>query len=186
MDFIFMLTRDDATVANALEIVSAVKPLGLAHIGFKDVGVEPEIFRRLGTAIREAGARVWMEIVSTSRAEELRSIALGRDIGVDFLMGGVGAEDGIRLLAGSATRYLPFAGKPVGHRRNSAGRRRRWRRIAAPSRRSAAPGPTFSPIAPPRPIRSASSPPAGAASATGGWWSPPVRSIAPSGSPPSV
>ena len=45
----------------------------------------------------------------------MRSIALGRDLGVDFLMGGVGAEDGVRLLEGAATRYLPFAGKPVGH-----------------------------------------------------------------------
>ena len=110
-----MLTRDDATVANALEIVEAVRPLGMKHIGFKDVGAEPATLRRLAAAIREAGASVWMEIVSTSREDELRSIALGRDLGVDFLMGGVGAEAGVRLLVGSPTRYLPFAGKPVGH-----------------------------------------------------------------------
>ena len=115
MDFVFMLTRDDATVANALEIVEAVRPLGLSNVGFKDVGAEPETLRRLTAAIRGSGARVWMEIVSTSRADELRSIALGRDLGVDFLMGGVGAEEGVRLLDGSATRYLPFAGNPVGH-----------------------------------------------------------------------
>ena len=30
-------------------------------------------------------------------------------------MGGVAAEDGVRVLQGSSTRYLPFAGKPVGH-----------------------------------------------------------------------
>ncbi len=115
MDFVFMLTRDDATVANALEIVEAVRPLGLGHIGFKDIGAEPETLRRLTGVIREAGARVWMEIVSTSRADELRSIALGRELGVDFLMGGVGAAEGVRLLDGGATRYLPFAGNPVGH-----------------------------------------------------------------------
>lgn len=115
MDFVFMLTRDDATVANALEIVDTVRPLGLKHIGFKDVGAAPETLKRLAAAIREAGASVWMEIVSTSRADELRSIALGRDLGVDFLMGGVGAEEGVRLLEGGATRYLPFAGNPVGH-----------------------------------------------------------------------
>jgi hypothetical protein len=115
MDFIFMLTRDDATVANALEIVQAIRPLGLKHIGFKDIGAEPQTLRRVAAAIREGGASVWMEIVSTSRADELRSIAFGRDLGVDYLMGGVGAEDGVRLLEGSATRYLPFAGNPVGH-----------------------------------------------------------------------
>jgi hypothetical protein len=115
MDFVFMLTRDDATVANALELVDAVRPLRLGHIGFKDVGAEPETLRRLAAAIREAGASVWMEIVSTSRADELESIMLGRDLGVDFLMGGVGAEEGAQILRGSATRYLPFAGRPVGH-----------------------------------------------------------------------
>jgi hypothetical protein len=115
MDFIFMLTRDDATVANAFEIVESTRPLGLKHVGFKDIGAEPETLRRLACAIREAGASVWMEIVSTSREDEIRSIALGRDLGVDFLMGGVGAEEGVRILDGSATRYLPFAGEPVGH-----------------------------------------------------------------------
>jgi len=115
MDFIFMLTRDDATVANALDVVERVRPLTLRHIGFKDVGAAPERLRTLAAAIREAGASVWMEIVSTSLAEELRSIVLGRDLGVDFLMGGVSAKEGARLLHGSATRYLPFAGRPEGH-----------------------------------------------------------------------
>ena len=115
MDFIFMLTRDDATVANALDLVETVRPLALRHIGFKDVGAEPETLRRLAAGIRQAGASVWMEIVSTSHDGELASIALGRDLGVDFLMGGVAAEDGVRLLQGSPTRYLPFAGRPVGH-----------------------------------------------------------------------
>ncbi len=110
-----MLTRDDSTVANAVEIVETVRPIGLKHIGFKDVGAAPETLRRLAAAIRDVGASVWMEIVSTSRDDELRSIALGRDLGVDFLMGGVGAEEGVRLLDGSPTRYLPFAGKPAGH-----------------------------------------------------------------------
>ena len=115
MDFIFMLTRNDATVADALDLVTAVQPLRLKHIGFKDVGAEPEALRRLSAAIRAAGASVWMEIVSTTRADELRSIALGRDLGVDHLMGGVAAEEGVRMLKGSATRYLPFAGRPSGH-----------------------------------------------------------------------
>ncbi len=30
-------------------------------------------------------------------------------------MGGVGAEEGVRILDGSPTRYLPFAGNPTGH-----------------------------------------------------------------------
>ena len=33
-----MLTRNDATVENALDFVEIARPLGLKHIGFKDVG----------------------------------------------------------------------------------------------------------------------------------------------------
>src|SRR5271165_4892362 len=77
MDFVFMLTRNDATVANALELVEGARQLGISHIGFKDVGAEASQLKRLTEAIRAAGAAAWMEVVSTSREEELRSIALG-------------------------------------------------------------------------------------------------------------
>src|SRR5271157_3562541 len=102
MDFVFMLTRNDTTVENALDLVAIARPLGLKHIGFKDVGAEEPVLRRLTAAIREAGSSPWMEVVSTSREDELRSIALARDLGVDWLMGGVHAEEGLRILSGSA------------------------------------------------------------------------------------
>ncbi len=121
MDFVFMLTRNDATVENALDLVEAARPLGLKHIGFKDVGAEASQLKRLTEAIRAAGAAAWMEVVSTSREDELRSIALARRLGVDWLMGGVHAEEGMRILAGSATRYLPFGRKPLGHPTRLAG-----------------------------------------------------------------
>ena len=41
MDFIFMLTRDDRTVLDALDVLDEIRPLELRHIGFKDVGLEP-------------------------------------------------------------------------------------------------------------------------------------------------
>ena len=45
MDFVFMLTRNDATVENALDLVEVARPLALRHIGFKDVGAEPSAAR---------------------------------------------------------------------------------------------------------------------------------------------
>ena len=115
MDFVFMLTRNDATVENALELVEVARPLALKHIGFKDIGADAPMLRRLVDAIRDAGAAAWMEVVSTSRDDELRSIALGRALGVDWLMGGVHVDEALKILAGSPTRYLPFAGKPFDH-----------------------------------------------------------------------
>jgi hypothetical protein len=115
MDFVFMLTRNDATVADALALVEIARPLGVRHIGFKDVGADPSMLQSLTSAIREAGASPWMEIVSTTREAELRGVELGRDLGVDRLLGGVHVDDALRILEGSATRYLPFAGAPSGH-----------------------------------------------------------------------
>ena len=46
MDFIFMLTRNDATAPNAHELVEAVHPLGLGFVGFKDIGADAETLRR--------------------------------------------------------------------------------------------------------------------------------------------
>jgi hypothetical protein len=115
MDFVFMLTRNDATVENALDLVEVARPLKLKHIGFKDVGADSDLLRRLTAAIREAGASPWMEIVATSREAELQGVKLGRDLGVAMLMGGVHVEEALKILDGSATRYLPFAGAPSGH-----------------------------------------------------------------------
>jgi hypothetical protein len=115
MDFVFMLTRHDVTVENALDLVEIARPLKLKHIGFKDVGADAATLRRLTAAIREAGATPWMEIVATTRETELRGVELGRDLGVEALMGGVHVEEALKILEGSATRYLPFAGAPIGH-----------------------------------------------------------------------
>ncbi|HTR14423.1 MAG TPA: 4-hydroxythreonine-4-phosphate dehydrogenase [Roseiarcus sp.] len=115
MDFVFMLTRDDATVPDALALVEVARDAGVAHIGFKDVGADAATLKGLAAAIGAAGASVWMEVVATSRDEEFRSIALGRDLGVDWLMGGTHVDEALAVLAGSATGYLPFAGRPVGH-----------------------------------------------------------------------
>ena len=110
-----MLTRNDATVPDAPTLVDIARAAGVANIGFKDIGGDAAMLKRLTAAIREAGASVWMEVVATSRDAELRSIALGRDLGVDWLMGGAHVDDALALLQGSGARYLPFAGKPVGH-----------------------------------------------------------------------
>jgi hypothetical protein len=65
------------------------------------------------------GLEVMLEVVSTTREEELRSVAASAKIGVDWLLGGTHPEDGLRLLGGRADgvqpRYCPFPGTVVGH-----------------------------------------------------------------------
>jgi hypothetical protein len=115
MDFIFMLTRNDATVENALDLVEVARAVGVRHIGFRDVGVDAATLARLAAAIRAAGARLHMEVVATTRETELQSVRAALALGVDVLLGGVHVEDALALIGGAPVAYLPFAGRPEGH-----------------------------------------------------------------------
>jgi hypothetical protein len=53
--------------------------------------------------------------VSTSKETITASAQLGRDIGIDRLLGGTDAGTVVPMLKGSSTQYLPFPGKPQGH-----------------------------------------------------------------------
>lgn len=115
MDFIFMLTHQDRTVEDPLTVLDEVAPLGLRHIGFKDVGASSRLLAQLTERIREAGALSYMEVVSTDPAESLRSAAIARDLAVDRLLGGTQVDEILSILSGSQTSYFPFAGRPIGH-----------------------------------------------------------------------
>lgn len=115
MDFIFMLTRDDRTVEDCLDLCEIIRPLGLKHIGFKDIGVEFATLRRLTRQIRELGASTYMEVVSTTLAACLASARIAVELGVDNLLGGTQIDATLDLICGSGIRYYPFPGSPVGH-----------------------------------------------------------------------
>ena len=132
MHFVFMLTRADRTVGNALDVLDEIRPLGLQHIGFKDVGIEPSALAELHGRIKAMGATSYLEVVSTSPEAALQSARIARELDVDCLLGGPAGvlvqraersevtmgtqvEEVLAILAGSRTRYLPFPGQPFGH-----------------------------------------------------------------------
>jgi len=116
-----MLTRSDQTVTDGLEVLDDLRPLGLTHVGFKDVGVTPEVLGELNRRIKASGATSYMEVVSTSREACLHSARVARDIGVDRLLGGTQVDEVLAILAGSSVRYLPFPGRPFDHPTRLAG-----------------------------------------------------------------
>lgn len=110
-----MLTRDDRTVDNCLEVVEEALALGLRHLGFKDIGVSPATLRTLNERIKAAGATSYMEVVSTTADGALRSAAVVAEIGVDRLLGGSDCAAILRTIAGTGIAYYPFPGFPQGH-----------------------------------------------------------------------
>jgi hypothetical protein len=115
VDFIFMLTRGDMTVEDCLEVIDLIAPVGLKHVGFKDVGVDAGVLRDLNRRIKATGATSYMEVVSTSHEATLASARAAVSIGVERLLGGTDAEGILSVLKGSGIAYYPFPGRPEGH-----------------------------------------------------------------------
>jgi hypothetical protein len=115
LEFIFMLTHHDATVADALRVYDEIRDLPLRYVGFKDVGLPPEQLRELCSRMHADGREVMLEVVSERAEDELRSIAAALDIGVDWVLGGTHPDEALEILAGSGARYCPFPGRVIGH-----------------------------------------------------------------------
>ncbi|MDE1179246.1 4-hydroxythreonine-4-phosphate dehydrogenase [Paraburkholderia sp.] len=113
--FIVMLTEHDQTVPDALRVYDSLRTSPIRHVGFKDVGLPVEALKELAARIRADGRAVLLEVVATSEASELASVAAALEIGVDYLLGGRHADAASPLLRGSAVRYFPFAGHTRGH-----------------------------------------------------------------------
>jgi hypothetical protein len=113
--FIFMLTKNDQTVANAMDVYRSIRDTPIQFVGFKDIGLPFDELIALAHEMKRDGKKVMLEVVSTSRESELRSIEAAAKIGVDYLLGGRHAQDAVELLKGTSIQYFPFAGQTVGH-----------------------------------------------------------------------
>jgi methylmalonyl-CoA mutase cobalamin-binding subunit len=115
INFIFMLTHSDSTVERALDYVDGLTDTGLRYIGFKDVGATPQRQKEIARAAHDQGFEVMLEVVSTSRDEEINSVRAALDAGVDWVLGGTQPDSVLPLLVGSDVKYCPFPGRVVGH-----------------------------------------------------------------------
>jgi hypothetical protein len=165
VDFIFMLTRKDRTVEDAEHVVRSLADLGVSHIGFKDVGVPPAVLERIVACIRARGATSYLEVVSTTPASVVSSLATGARLGVDCILGGTDLAAAESALGG-LDRYFPFPAGRSAIRRSSEVHRRTSSVMQCLRARAAAEASISSPIAPPTPIRSSSFVPRAAGSAS--------------------
>jgi hypothetical protein len=113
--FIFMLTKNDQTVPNAMQVYESIANSAIQYVGFKDIGLPLEELMALAQRMKRDGKKIMLEVVSTSQESEIRSIEAAVKIGVDYLLGGRHAMDACRILKNTAIQYFPFAGHTVGH-----------------------------------------------------------------------
>lgn len=114
-ELIVMLTHQDKTVSNALELFQRIKDYPIKHWGFKDVGLPPEEMQTVVTAMKDAGKVTFLEVVSLSEEEGLRGARLALDLGFDILMGTVFYPSIGDYLKDKPVRYYPFPGHVYSH-----------------------------------------------------------------------
>jgi hypothetical protein len=119
--FILMLTRNDVTVPDALDIVHEAVETPVAHIGFKDVGLPFAEMKEVVDVIHRAGRSAHLEVVSLAEEDELRSAQTALDLGVDYLLGGTRWRAVGDLVKGRDIRYFPYPGRVEGHPGTLAG-----------------------------------------------------------------
>jgi len=115
IEFIFMLTRDDRTLADAREVYASIATSGVRHVGCKDVGLPRDELAALMDDIRANGHTTHLEVVSESDEATLESARVAAEIGPDFLIGGTLIEPVQELLEGTGIRFFPYVGRIVGH-----------------------------------------------------------------------
>ena len=115
IEFIFMLTRDDVTLADARAVYASVAGTGLRHVGCKDVGLSREELAALMDDIQSHGHETYLEVVSETDEATLESARVAAEIRPDHLIGGTLIEPVQEILEGTGVRFWPYVGRIVGH-----------------------------------------------------------------------
>lgn len=114
-ELIVMLTHNDVTVSNAIELFEQSKHLPVQHWGFKDVGLPPEQMKELVRRMKNAGKITYLEVVSLSEEEGLRGAQIAVEAGFDILMGTVYFDSIHAYLKDKPVKYYPFPGHVHSH-----------------------------------------------------------------------
>lgn len=114
-ELIVMLTHQDQTVPDALELFERAKDYPITHWGFKDVGLSPKEMQPVVKAMKDAGKVTFLEVVSLSEEEGLQGARLAVELGFDILMGTVFYPSIGDYLKDKPVRYYPFPGHVHSH-----------------------------------------------------------------------
>jgi len=84
---IVMLTYNDKTVKNALELFEECKNLSVEHWGFKNIGLPVIKMKKLVRNMKDAKKKTFLEVVSYTEKECIEATKLAIECEFDYLMG---------------------------------------------------------------------------------------------------
>jgi hypothetical protein len=114
-EFIFMLTRDDQTIADARRVYESIAGTGIRHVGCKDLGLPRDELEALMQDIRANGHTSYLEVVSETDEATLQSARVAAEIGPDYLIGGTLVEPVQEIIDGTGIRFFPYIGRVIDH-----------------------------------------------------------------------
>ena len=117
-DFIFMLTYDDVTKKDALEIYKEIRHFSdLKFVGFKNIGLEREEYSELVKMMKEDDKTIFLEVVSDSEEASIESAKVGLELGVDYLIGIMKPyiDATMKVINEKDIKFMPYIGDVVDH-----------------------------------------------------------------------
>ena len=111
---IVMLTHNDVTVKDALEVFNSCKDLPVKKWGFKNVGLPSKEMSQLTKAMKEAGKETFLEVVSYTKEACLEGAKIAVDCGFDYLLGTVYYKEVVDYVRSHDMKYFPFVGRVSG------------------------------------------------------------------------
>lgn len=113
-ELIVMLTHNDKTVPDAIEIFEAAKNSKAKYWGFKEVGLPEDQMKILVQKMKDAGKTTFLEVVDYTEEGCVEGAKIGARCGFDVLMGTL-YFDSVKAVADAAgMRYMPFVGELSG------------------------------------------------------------------------
>lgn len=110
MNLIVMLTHNDQTVKDAIEVFDSSKDLNVKHWGFKNIGLPVPQMKTLVKNMKDAGKTTYLEVVTYTEDDCLAAAKLAIDCGFDCLMGTLYFPS-VGKLVKNKIEYFPFCGK---------------------------------------------------------------------------
>jgi len=112
---IIMLTYNDNTVKNAIEVFDECKDLSVECWGFKNIGLSQDKMKLLVGNMKNAGKTTFLEVVTYSEEECLTAAMLAVECEFDYLMGTIFFESVYTYLKNKKIKYMPFCGDVKGN-----------------------------------------------------------------------
>ena len=110
-ELIVMLTHNDRTVENALEIFEQCKGSKAKLWGFKEKGLSLKQMKHLYSYMKECGKTTVLEVVEYTEKECLEGAKTAVECGCDILMGTIFSGSINDFCKDHNLKYMPFVGK---------------------------------------------------------------------------